>query len=115
MPTDSPPSWELYWDPQASQSLEGLLGSQVPGVFLQLSSSYDFSEETEGPVGPRHVSNLYILSSPNTPHTGTCDPKTPCPNPLGLFQDLYNLSRVDLQKADGTVIVYSLMSKKAKK
>lgn len=66
-------------------------------------------------MGPRHVSNLYVLSSPNTPHTGTWDPKTPCPNPLGPFQDLYNVSRVDLQKADGTVIVYSLMSKKAKK
>lgn len=108
------PSWELYWDPQASQSLEGLLG-----FHYQFFSSYPLAMTSLRRQEVLWVQDMYLTCTYSLPLTHlilvTCDPKTPCPNPLGLFQDLYNVSRVDLQKADGTVIVYSLMSKKAKK
>lgn len=114
-PIDSSSSWELYWDPQASQSLEGLLGFH----YQEFSSSYPLAMTSLRRQEVLWVQDMYLTCTYSLPLThlilGTCDPKIPCPNPLGLFQDLYNVSRVDLQKADGTVIVYSLLSKKAKK
>lgn len=70
---------------------------------------------------PRHLSNLYLLSSPHTPHTGYLWLLNSLPKcPASYSRTCATFLLVVLQEADDTVIVdtvivYSLTSKKAKR